>query len=128
MPKTGEVKGCIASFCKVSQSNYSSFPKGIWTSIFRARVFKAALMILLYNGYNSIVVFIFYCHCYATIIIVYIMHFFQYKEIMQIKEKVWIISYLSGRGSPPSLPFAEVGIFFSGGSSWIFPYLLLLLQ
>ena len=84
MLKTWQVKGCIASFCKVSQSNYSSFPKGILTSICIARVFKAALMILLYNGYNSIIVFIFYCHCYATIIIVYIMHFFQYKELIQI--------------------------------------------
>ena len=128
MLKTWEVKGCIASFCKVSQSNYSSFSKGIWTTIFRVRVFKEALMILLYSGYNSIAVFIFYCHCYDTIIIVYIMHFFQYKELMQIKEKVWITSFLSRRGSPPSLPFAEVGIFFSGGSSWIFPYLLLLLR
>ena len=127
MLKTWEIKGCIASFCKVSQSNYSSFSKGIWTSIFGARVFKAALMILLYNGYNSIVVFTFYCHYYATIVIVYIMHiyFFQYKELMQIKEKVWITSYLSGRGSPPSLPFAEVRIFFSGNSSWILLHLLL---
>ena len=75
MLKTCEVKGCITSFCKVSQSNYSSFPNGIWTTIFRALVFKAALMILLYNGYNSIVVFLFCYHCYATIIIVYIMHF-----------------------------------------------------
>ena len=95
---------------------------------YQSKSVKAALMILLYNGYNSIVVSIFYCHCYATIVIVYIMHFFQYKELMQIKEKVWITSYLSGRSSPPSLPFAEVGIFFSGGSSWIFPYLLLILR
>ena len=128
MLKTWEVKGFIPSFCKVSQSNYSSFPKGILTLIFIARVFKAALMILLYNGYNSIIIFILYCYCHATIIIVYIMHFFQYKKLMQIKEKVWITSYLSGRDSPPSLPFAEVGIFFSGGSSWIFLYLLLLLR
>ena len=44
-------------------------------------MFKAALMILLYNGYNSIVVFIFYCHCYATITIVYIMQFFSIQRI-----------------------------------------------
>jgi len=87
MLKTWEVKGCIASFCKVSQSNYSSFPKGVWTSIFKARVFKIALMILLYNGYNSIVVFIFYCHCYATIIIVYIMHFFPIQRIIADKRE-----------------------------------------
>ena len=44
-------------------------------------MFKAALRILFFNGYNSIVVFIFYCHCYATIVIVYIMHFFSIQRI-----------------------------------------------
>ena len=121
MLKTWEVKGCIASFCKLSQSNYSSFPRGITHQLFRARVIKTTLMILLLSS-TSVKHNCFYCYNYYHMIIIFfiiVYIYIRYKELMQKKESVWITSYLSRGGSPPSMPFAEVGVFFSDGSSLI---------
>ena len=115
---------------------------------FKARVIKAALMILLYIDYNSIVVLhillfsimlsllYLYIIIHFIIIIIFILlsfiyiYFYYFSFSIQrinVDKRVDVNVFIPERGgSPSSLPFAEVGIFFSGGSPWIFLHLLLL--
>ena len=116
---------------------------------FEARVINAALMILLYIDYNSIVVlhillfFIMLSLLYLYIIIhfiiiiifillsfifIYVFSFFSFLiQRINVDKRVHVNVFIPEQGgSPTSLPFAKVRIFFSGGSPWIFLHLLLL--
>ena len=104
---------------------------------FKARVIKAALIILLNIDYNSIVVlhillyFIMlsllylYIIIHFIIIIIFILLSFIYIYIISfsiqrinVDKRVDVNVFIPERGgSPPSLPFAKVGIVFSDGSS-----------
>ena len=113
---------------------------------FKARVIKAALMILLYIDYNSIVVLhillfsimlsllYLYIIIHFIIIIIFILLSFIYIYIISfsiqrinVDKRVDVNVFIPEQGgSLRRLPFAEVKIFFSGGSPWIFLHLLLL--